>query len=161
MNCNEIKREADELKMTFKSCSKLSTSQMIRLTDLILSLDDCKCSCKDAQVSPEISSFQFDSVTLDINDINLLTDEFVSINGLYHNEDSILNGKNIQFDKLGRIGFIAYNTFENPFIINDLFGNDITSITFDYIYDSELMISYYVSKEFITPSILYFKFIKD
>lgn len=159
MNCNEITQRAEELKMTMESCSILSASQMQELIDLILALDKCKCLCADAQAATKIHSFQFDSLTYNIDNIDLVTDEFLNLNGLQHLEESLLAGKNIQYDKLGRIGFVIENLAMNPYTILDILNNDITTVTFDYVYDNN--ISYFVSKEFVTPSIIYFKFQKN
>lgn len=160
INCNEIKQEVDELKMKMSACTVLKAEDMQKLLDLLTALNTCKCNCGPIDLPIEIYSFQFETLTDNITNVDKLTDAFLDTNGLQHTEESMLIGKNIDFSNVGRIGFIIKNTEDNPYDIYDILNNNITNITFNTSYDSINNIFYYVSKEYYVPSSLYFKFIK-
>lgn len=101
----------------------------------------------------EIYNFQLDNINEDINDILNVN---YNLNQIA--EQSLLDGTIINFNKIARFGFLIKNLNQNPYKIYDIFGNDITN-TFDYLFNND--ISYYVSKEYISHSNIYFKFIKN
>lgn len=102
----------------------------------------------------EIYSYQLDSISENINDV---------INSNYHltqyTETQMEEGVSIEFTKIAKIGFIVKNALENPYTILNSFDTDITNISFDYVYQNN--ISYYISKEYVSHSNLYFKFVKN
>lgn len=101
----------------------------------------------------KIYSFQLNTIEENINDIldvNYDLDE--------HSEESILSGKNIKFNKIAKFGFLIENKQENPYQIFDMFNTDITN-EFDYLYQNNK--SYYLSKNYISHSNIYFKFVKN
>lgn len=108
----------------------------------------------------KIYSFQFDSLGNNISNINLLTDEYLTTTGIVHLESSLLGGKTVPFATVGRYGFVVKNTSDNPYRIFDILENDITDIAFDTYYDALARTYYYVSKEYIAPASIYFKFVK-
>ena len=73
------------------------------------------------------------------------------------NNDS--TSENIEFKNIGRFGFVIKNKQINPYFIFDLLNLNISTLTFDYVYDAG--ISYFVSKDYIVPSFNYFKFINN
>lgn len=102
---------------------------------------------------PKIYSFQLNSIEEDINDIL-----DVNYDLDLHSEESMLTGKNIQFNKIAKFGFLVENKLENPYQIFDMFNTNVTS-EFDYVYENNK--SYYLSKNYISHSNIYFKFVKN
>lgn len=161
VECDRIQQEIDELAMKFVPCYVLKAEDMVKITDLMKALNDCKCSCDGEDTVLRIISFQFASITNTKDNIDLLTQEYLSLNGEVQTEASMLEGKDITLRNLGRYGFVIENSDANPFIIQDLFGNNITDTVFDNIYIPEERVNYYVSKEYSVPAEIYFKFIKQ
>ena len=161
IKCNEIKQEADELKMKMSDCTKIKTKDIRRLLDLINALNECKCNCSSEQLPDGIFSFQFNNLTDNISNIDKLTDVYLNDNGLEHNESSLITGKNVTYSTVGRVGFVINNSNTNPYRIFDILNNDITDTMFDTSYNNVTKTFYYVSKEYYVPSSLYFKFIKQ
>lgn len=108
----------------------------------------------------EIFSFQFDSLTLNIDNIDLLTEEYINNNTIKYSEDDAKSGITYNFSTRGRFGFIITGVQENEISIIDVLNNDVTS-TFDTSYDADNEIQYYVSREYITPSNIYYKIFKQ
>lgn len=161
INCTQIEQEANELKMKMTACKVLKAEDMQKLLDLVLALHFCKCDCVSTDLPNEVYSFQFNDLTSDISDINVLTLDYLNTNGLQHSEPTLTTGKNINFTETGRYGFVVFNAIEYPYFIYDNFSTDITDAVFDTSYDPVNKIFYYVSKEYITPSVLFFKFVKQ
>lgn len=164
INCNEIAIEAEELKLSISKCTTLKASQLQKMVELIIALDECRCSCDDpidppVPSDPVYRSFQFENVSDDIGSINLLTTQYLADNATTHTEESLIEGKDITLANVGRLGFVIDNLGEDPLLIYDILNNDITTITFDYIYENG--ISYFVSKEFYIPSDVYVRFVKQ
>lgn len=107
-----------------------------------------------------IYSFQFDGASLGVVDLDLITDEYLENTALTHTEESLLGGKEITFINIGRIGFAVKTVNENPYNIFDVLLNNITTIVFDKVYDSERGILFYLSKNFGSPATIYYKFEK-
>ena len=69
----------------------------------------------------------------------------------------VLEGIYVTLSKIAKFGFIMKDSNLNPYTIIDTLGNDITA-SFDYHYlDGN---SYYITKENVSYSTIYFKFIK-
>lgn len=107
-----------------------------------------------------IFSFQYDNISDDINDVAIITDEFLALNGEEHTEESLLDGKLIAYSQTGRVGFVIRNTLPDAYIIFDVLGNDITTSVFDKVYDGLTLEEIYVSKNYYTPSSIFYKFVK-
>ena len=71
----------------------------------------------------------------------------------------MLQGVNIDYNKVAKVGFLIKNLEENPYTIYDAFNNNITTDSFNYFFQDN--ISYYISKEYVSFSTLHFKFIKN
>lgn len=160
IECDKIQLELDELKMKFSDCSPLEADSMRKVVDLMTALNECKCSCDSNGGVLSIMSFQFDSISDTIDNIDKLTDVYLSLNGESQSEGEMLEGKQVQFRNLGRYGFVIKNAEPGTYTINDLFGNDVTSIVFNSVYNPETKTTYFVSKEYAVPSSIYFKFVK-
>ena len=111
------------------------------------------------QIYTEIYSFQFDGIEYDINDVDLITPEWLEDNGTVESETSLTSGKNITYTLLGRIGFTISNN-KDRFRFFDALGNDITDTAFDTVWDDTAKRQTYVSKEYYVPSTIYYKFVK-
>lgn len=109
----------------------------------------------------EIYSFQFDSYTNNIDNVDLLTEEYLSTIALQHTEESMLEGKNIANNTVGRYGFAIRTTNENLYRIQDVNNFDITEIAFEKSVDASRGLVFYVSKELASISEIYAKFIKQ
>ncbi len=162
IDCDKIKQELEAVKMTFNSCKPLPLDSMVKMVDLMMLLDDCKCGCAETggPIVKNIYSFQFDSLTHSIMNINMINQEFLNINGSLETEDDMVNGKNITLPHVGRYGFVITNTTDGPYRIFDALSNDITNAVFDTAFDSLTNTYYYVSKEYYAPSVIFNKFTK-
>ena len=69
-------------------------------------------------------------------------------------DTELSKGEYINLPRVGRYGFYVVSTTNSPYKIYSEFGSDITD-TFDYTYQGDS--AYYVSKEFSTPVVVYFK----
>lgn len=139
------------------TCAETKKTYNFRIGDI---LDLVECCDKTDEVY-EFYSFQFDSLTNNIANTNLLTDTFLLDKGEKHSKDAIENGKDFVFQNVGRYGFVVKESDNNPFKIFDILNNDVTNIAFDTLYDQQRRIFYYISKEYVAPSALYYKFIKQ
>lgn len=162
IECDKIKQELEALKMTFNSCTALPLKSMIKMADLMILLDDCKCGCAETggPIMKTIYSFQFDSLVYNISNINMINQSFLDQYGAAELESELLEGKNITLPTVGRYGYVITSATDNPYRIFDVLNNDITDIVFDTEYDSLTKTYYYVSKEYLTPSSIYNKFTK-
>lgn len=75
----------------------------------------------------------------------------------YSNFENI--GKTINYEYLGRLCFYATESDDRKFVITDILNNDVTDI-FDIIYLVDSNDTLFVSKDFYTPSDIFFKFKK-
>lgn len=110
-----------------------------------------------------VYSFQFNDfdLTSNINSESIDNESFINSNGNLRNVNSLELGENIVFDRTSRFGFIIKNSDENEYSIFDFFNQNVTDIVFNKRYDSETRTLYFVSKEYIVPSTLYYKFVKN
>lgn len=101
------------------------------------------------------------------NDLITDIDVAPAINQVYLESKALLNtnqaenGINVQFNFRGRISFAVQGKGEDYYGIYDQFNQDITSIVFDKYYNEDLDVDIYISKEFYSPSTIYFKFIEN
>ena len=107
----------------------------------------------------EIYSFQFDNLTDNITNAVLVTDTYLTTQGTLQIEDDLVAGKQITYTNIGRIGFAITNN-RNGYKFLDSFGNDITDAVFDRVYDELRAMEIFISKDYITPSTIYYKFLK-
>ena len=105
----------------------------------------------------EIYSFQFDGI--EKSSMDLVTEAFLLASATLADIQTLLNGKQITYTKLGRVGF-AIKGDENNFRLYDALGNDITDTVFNSSYEEERGVQIYLSKEYYVPSTIYYKFIK-
>ena len=103
----------------------------------------------------EIYSFQYKDLNEEFRDlVHNGTDNLP-----LYTEEQMLSGVTITYDKIGKVGFIVKNNKENPYLIYDLLGINVTEIFFDYVFSEG--ISYYISKDYVTFSNVYYRFIKN
>lgn len=121
-----------------------------------------KTDCNTIPVQPTINNiyyWQEESYLTTIDDIIPLTDDkgyFTNkLFDTYSNFENI--GKTINYEFLGRICFYATESNDYKFIVTDVLNNDVTDI-FDIIYLSDSNDTLFVSKDFYTPSDIFFKF---
>mgnify|MGYP003639247557 CR=1 FL=1 len=129
------------------------------LCELCIDINTLKENYAQDIVASEIISFQFDGTEFDINDSDLLTSSWLEINGVLESQDLLLSGKNIINSLLGRVGFVVTNT-QDKYRFFDALGNDITDTVFDNVWEEVSKRQIYISKEYYTPSTIYYKFIK-
>lgn len=125
----------------------------------LLGLSTC---CDENDLAVKFHYFQFPNLDLtsDISNIGVVDDQFLVTNGAEFSEESALQGLDINFTNASRFGFVIANTSDNSFkIINEL-GLDITDTGFDKSYNSVDKKLFFVSKEYIAPSEITFKFEK-
>ncbi|SED10890.1 hypothetical protein SAMN04489761_4301 [Tenacibaculum sp. MAR_2009_124] len=117
----------------------------------------------DVAIVPKMEyySFQFSEISKDITNITEITDLFLSTNGMSHTEDSMLAGKDFPFSNVARYGFVIKNlTPGNTIRIFNFFNTDVTTEVFSSSYDALNQTLYFVSKDYISPSQLFYKLLK-
>ncbi len=112
-------------------------------------------------VETVIYSFQFTDTNSGIADIATVDEAFLATNGLLHTEESLITGKDIAFTGIARLGFSIATTTEEPYQIFDVLNNDITTTVFDRQYDAARELVFYVTKNIVVPSTVFFKFTKN
>ena len=121
-----------------------------------------KTDCNTIPIQPTISKiyyWQEESYITIIEDIIPLTyNEGYFTNKLFDTYSNFENiGRTINYNYLGRICFYATESNDYKFIITDILNNDVTDI-FDIVYLSDSNSTLFVSKDFYTPSNIFFKF---
>ena len=119
--------------------------------------DDCNTIPTQPKVT-KIYYWQEQSYLTTITDIlPLLTSTNYFTNKLFESYSNFENiGKTINYPYLGRICFYATESDNKNFIITDVLNNDVTDV-FDTNYSSTLNNTLFVSKDFYTPSDIFFK----
>ena len=119
--------------------------------------DDCNTIPTQPKVT-KIYYWQEQSYLTTITDIiPLLTSTNYFTNKLFESYSNFENiGKTINYPYLGRICFYATESDNKNFIITDVLNNDVTNV-FDTNYSSTLNNTLFVSKDFYTPSDIFFK----
>jgi len=102
--------------------------------------------------SKVVHSFQLDQLSDGMNEV-LTNSELVTAQ---INESILIAGHNISYNKIAKVGFIVRDNVENPYVITNFFGVDITNSYFDYLYQDN--VSYYLSKNYVSFSTIYYKF---
>lgn len=118
--------------------------------------------CNNIPVQPIVNNiyyWQEGSYLTTIEDIIQLVDnEGYFTNKLFDTYSNFENiGKTITYEYLGRICFYAEESNNYKFIVTDVLNNDVTDI-FDIIYLPDSNDTLFVSKDFYTPSDIFFKF---
>lgn len=121
-----------------------------------------KTDCNDIPIQPKVSKiyyWQEQNYLTTIDDIIPLTyttNYFTNkLFDTYANFENI--GKTINYEYLGRICFYATESNDQKFIVTDILNNDVTNI-FDIQYTLNTNTTLFVSKDFYTPSSIFFKF---
>lgn len=120
-----------------------------------------KTDCNTVPVKPvtnKIYYWQEQSYITTIEDILLLVDDegyFTDkLSDIYSNFENL--GKTINYPNVSRICFYAEESDDKQFIITDLLNNDVTDV-FDIEYMIDTNDTLLVSKDFYTPSDIFFK----
>lgn len=130
------------------------------LCSLCLDIEDLRNVFTTDPNNLEITSFQFNGIEFDIDDIALLTPTYLATYGEVQPEGEMLGGKNITFTNLGRVGFVIKNTSAGRYLIFDALNNDITTTVFDQDYNADTLTETFVAKDYSVPSTIFFKFVK-
>ena len=120
-----------------------------------------KTDCNTIPIQPKVTKiyyWQEQSYLTTITDIlPVLTSTNYFTNKLFDTYSNFENtGKTINYPYLGRICFYATESDNKSFIITDVLNNDVTDV-FDTNYSSTLNNTLFVSKDFYTPSDIFFK----
>lgn len=114
----------------------------------------------DTVVEPPVEyySFQFNNLNKGIDNLSEVNDSFLSNYGTLHSERSVYDGKKFVFKNVGRYGFVIKNISrgDEP-IIFDFLNNDVTDILFHKQYDEVTKTMYFLSKEYVAPSTIFYK----
>ena len=121
-----------------------------------------KTDCNTIPIQPKVTKIYYwqeqSYLTTITNIIPLLTSTNYFTNKLFDTYSNFENiGKTINYPYLGRICFYATESDNKNFIITDVLNNDVTDV-FDTNYSSTLNNTLFVSKDFYTPSDIFFKF---
>ena len=121
-----------------------------------------KTDCNNVPLHPKVSKIYYwqeqnylttiDDILLQIPNVGYFTNKLFDT---YSNFENI--GKTINYNYLGRLCFYATESNNQNFIITDILNNDVTDI-FDIIYISDSNDTLLVTKDFYTPSDIFFKF---
>ncbi|CAL2094830.1 Ig-like domain-containing protein [Tenacibaculum sp. 190524A02b] len=101
-------------------------------------------------------SFQFDSLVKNINNIEEINAAFLNANATLHEEVKVYDGVKFEFKHIGRYGFVIQNIQKDSISIIDSLNLNVTK-TFDSVYNAISETLILVSKEYITPSNLFYK----
>ena len=120
-----------------------------------------KTDCNSIPIQPKVTKIYYwqeqSYLTTITNIIPLLTSTNYFTNKLFDTYSNFENtGKTINYPYLGRICFYATESDNKSFIITDVLNNDVTDV-FDTNYSSTLNNTLFVSKDFYTPSDIFFK----
>ena len=120
-----------------------------------------KDDCNTIPTQPKVTKIYYwqeqSYLTTITNIIPLLTSTNYFTNKLFDTYSNFENiGKTINYNYLGRICFYATESDNKNFIITDVLNNDVTDV-FDTNYSSTLNNTLFVSKDFYTPSDIFFK----
>ena len=120
-----------------------------------------KTDCNTIPIQPKVTKIYYwqeqSYLTTITNIIPLLTSTNYFTNKLFDTYSNFENiGKTINYPYLGRICFYATESDNKNFIITDVLNNDVTDV-FDTNYSSTLNNTLFVSKDFYTPSDIFFK----
>ena len=120
-----------------------------------------KDDCNTIPTQPKVTKIYYwqeqSYLTTITNIIPLLTSTNYFTNKLFDTYSNFENiGKTINYPYLGRICFYATESDNKNFIITDVLNNDVTDV-FDTNYSSTLNNTLFVSKDFYTPSDIFFK----
>ena len=120
-----------------------------------------KTDCNTIPTQPKVTKIYYwqeqSYLTTITNIIPLLTSTNYFTNKLFDTYSNFENiGKTINYPYLGRICFYATESDNKNFIITDVLNNDVTDV-FDTNYSSTLNNTLFVSKDFYTPSDIFFK----
>jgi hypothetical protein len=113
-----------------------------------------------SDIVPTFIAFQFDNISYNLSNIDLLTISYLNNNGTEYTIEEAETGMNYTYGIVARIGFVITGVESGTYEIRDALNNVITDAVFDIVYDNILKKETYISKEFVTPSSIYFKFIK-
>jgi len=121
-----------------------------------------KTDCNTTPLQPTIDKIYYwqeelDSTTIDDIIPLTYTEEYFTdkLFDTYANFENI--GKTINYEYRGRLCFYATESNDQKFIVTDILNSDVTDI-FDIIYLSDSNDTLFVSKDFYTPSNIFFKF---
>ena len=120
-----------------------------------------KTDCNNVPLHPKVSKIYYwqeqnylttiDNILLQIPNIRYFANKLFDT---YSNFENI--GKTINYNYLGRLCFYATESNNQKFIVTDILNNDVTDV-FDTNYSSTLNNTLFVSKDFYTPSDIFFK----
>ena len=120
-----------------------------------------KTDCNNVPLQPKVSKIYYwqeqnylttiDDILLQIPNVGYFTNKLFDT---YSNFENI--GKTINYNYLGRLCFYATESNNQKFIVTDVLNNDVTDV-FDTNYSSTLNNTLFVSKDFYTPSDIFFK----
>lgn len=102
--------------------------------------------------------FQFINTASDISDAPSINVAFLE-NKPNETKLTFTNGYNVEYTEIGRVGFSYITETPENLRVYDFFDVDVTNIVFDTYYDPILNLQTYISKEIITHSNIYYKFI--
>ena len=120
-----------------------------------------KDDCNTIPTQPKVTKIYYwqeqSYLTTITNIIPLLTSTNYFTNKLFDTYSNFENiGKTINYSNLGRICFYAEESDNKQFIVTDILNNNVTDV-FDTNYSSTLNNTLFVSKDFYTPSDIFFK----
>jgi len=121
-----------------------------------------KTDCNTIPLQPVINNIYYwqeelDSTTID-DIIPLTYTEGYFTDKLFDTYTNFKNiGKTINYEYRGRLCFYATESNDQKFIVTDILNSDVTDI-FDIVYLSDSNDTLFVSKDFYTPSDIFFKF---
>lgn len=161
-------RGDDFMPTTAEEWRKAASMMQMSSRDIMMYDNERACFCvvpestnpfaKAELTNKGIFSFQFDNLLDTIDNVNIVTDSFIENQGTLHNTEDLLNGKQIAYKSVGRIGWAIYKDTPDFYSIHDVLDNKTNDISFDKFFDQERGIEILISKEYYTPSNVYFKF---
>jgi hypothetical protein len=100
--------------------------------------------------------WQYTDLSLDISEAPNIDQDFLNLQDVA-NVNTFANGQLIDYSSIGRVAFAIQETTEDNYRFFDNFNQDITELTFDTYYNSELNTQIYISKNIQSIGQVYFK----
>lgn len=162
-------RGADAWPSTMEEWSRLGEVSRMSTLDAMVHLQDrpewCDLytesseKCADVKVL-DVWHWQYDTIATTNANKPTIDVAWLTANATKKTLAQFTNGLTISYSNIGRMGFAIREQDANKLKITDVLGNDITSAVFDKSYDTTLKMEVFISKNYITHSNIYFKFLE-
>lgn len=153
--------------------SHINNTEKLRLFETRIGEDQCvseECFFvfdeEDSETNPtpvieRFFYYQFPDTSSGLSDLDPIDLDFLINNGNEIQKTSFLNeGEYLSFSNVGRFIVCISTKTTELYGFSDVLGNQITDSVFDYVYDSQKEIEFFVSKNYYVPGTSFLKLIQ-